>query len=93
MNYRNVTPALQTGKLTQFVPNDGVYTYFRYDEKTTVMVVMNTSDKKQKLGTARFAERLNTARSAKNIFTNEVQTPIDTLLLNPFETKILEIGQ
>lgn len=93
MNYRNATPALQTGKLTQFVPNDGVYTYFRYDEKTTVMVVMNTSDKKQKLGTARFAERLNTARSAKNIFTNEVQTPIDTLLLNPLETKILEIGQ
>ena len=27
----------------QFVPQDGVYVYFRYDDKQTIMVVMNTA--------------------------------------------------
>ncbi len=29
--------------MMQFVPEDGVYVYFRYDNNQTVMVVMNTA--------------------------------------------------
>ena len=29
----------------QFIPKDGVYIYFRYDNKQTVMVITNTGDK------------------------------------------------
>ena len=32
-NYRKTHPVLHTGKLMHFVPEDGVYTYFRYDEQ------------------------------------------------------------
>jgi glycosidase len=42
-NFRKSSSALTTGKFMQFAPEDGIYVYFRYDEKQTVMVVMNTS--------------------------------------------------
>ena len=42
-NFRKTSSAITTGKMMQYVPDDGLYVYFRYDAKQTVMVVMNTS--------------------------------------------------
>ena len=33
-NFRKGSSAIKTGKLMQYVPEDGVYVYFRYDRKT-----------------------------------------------------------
>ncbi|GGF03661.1 glycoside hydrolase family 13 protein [Hymenobacter cavernae] len=56
--YRKAHPVLQTGKLMQFIPQDNVYTYFRYDEQgNTVMVLMNGNKEAQKVDGTRFAER------------------------------------
>ncbi|HET7896266.1 MAG TPA: glycoside hydrolase family 13 protein, partial [Flavisolibacter sp.] len=38
-NFRKNSSALKTGQLMQFVPEDWVYTYFRYNNQQTVMVV------------------------------------------------------
>lgn len=53
----------------QFVPVDWVYTYFRYNDKQTVMVVMNTSDKEKIISPERFAERTSGFTKARNIAT------------------------
>ena len=42
-HFRKSSSALTTGKLMQFVPADGVYVYFRYNEQQTIAVVSNTS--------------------------------------------------
>ena len=42
-NWRKTATAVHHGKLMQYVPIDGVYVYFRYDDAQTVMVVMNSS--------------------------------------------------
>ena len=55
----------------QFVPEDGVYTYFRYDNKQTVMVVMNTGDKEKSIDTNRFTERTKGFTKAKNIVSGQ----------------------
>ncbi len=73
-NYRKKTPALQTGKFTQYVPEDGVYTYFRYDNNKTLMVVMNTMEKERSVKTDRFAERTKGFSKAKNIVTSNTQS-------------------
>lgn len=57
-NWRKGSEAITRGKLMQFIPEDGVYVYFRYTDKETVMVVLNTSDKAYTVDTVRFAERL-----------------------------------
>lgn len=71
-NFRKHAPALTTGKLQQFIPEDWVYTYFRYDPTQTVMVVMNTSDEVKNLDPERFAERTSGFSKARSITHSDV---------------------
>ncbi|MBS1530211.1 MAG: glycoside hydrolase family 13 protein [Bacteroidetes bacterium] len=70
-NYRKNTTALQTGKLMQYIPEQGVYVYFRYDKQNTVMVVYNSREKEQTIATERYNERINGAQKAKNVVTGD----------------------
>ncbi len=79
IRYRNETPALQTGKLMQFVPVDGVYTYFRYDTAKTVAVFLNTANKDMEIDLSRFAERMQGFTQAKDVTTGAIITDLHTL--------------
>ena len=80
-NYRKTASAITTGKMMQFVPEDGVYVYFRYDAKQTIMVVMNTAKEKKIIGLKRFEERTQGFTKMKNIHTGKVS------LLSDFEVE------
>lgn len=69
-NFRKNSSAITTGKMMQFVPEESVYTYFRYDNKQTVMVVMNTANEEKTIDPKRFLERTKGFSSAKNIVTS-----------------------
>ena len=56
-NYRKAHPVLSSGKLMQFIPQDGIYTYFRYTEADCVMVIANNTDQEKTVDGTRFAER------------------------------------
>jgi neopullulanase len=71
-NFRKSSSAIKTGKLMQYVPEEGVYTYFRYDRQQTVMVVMNTTDKENVVKPSRFNERTVGFTKAKNVVTSAV---------------------
>ncbi|UOQ75390.1 glycoside hydrolase family 13 protein [Hymenobacter sp. 5516J-16] len=69
-NYRKTHPVVATGKLMQFIPQDGVYTYFRYnDQGQAVMVMLNGSKDEKTVDGARFAERTNGFSSGTEITT------------------------
>ncbi len=89
-NYRKNTPALQTGKMMQYIPEKGIYVYFRYNDKKTVMVVYNSSDDEQATATGRYFERIKGAKKAKNVITGE---PIDLskLTIPGKSTLVLEL--
>eukprot|EP01136_Pigoraptor_vietnamica_P031453 Opistho-1_new@92045 len=70
-NYRKANSVLQTGKLMQYVPENGVYVYFRYNAEKTVMVVMNSNDKAVDITTDRFAERIGQQQQATDLLTKE----------------------
>lgn len=69
--YRKGSSALTTGKMMQYVPENGVYVYFRYDDKQTVMCIMNTSDKPVNLNTQRFQERIQDFTTGTEITTGK----------------------
>lgn len=73
-NWRKGSDAIQHGKLMQFIPEEGVYVYFRYTNKETVMVVLNTSDKEYTLDTLRFQERLSDFTTAFEVTSQSTQT-------------------
>ncbi len=90
-NYRKENDVLQTGKLTQFVPENDSYVYFRSNEKKTVMVIMHYSDKPHTIHMSRFAEKLDGFSSYKDALTDQTEPLKADLVLNPYEVRILEL--
>nr|MBC7612712.1 glycoside hydrolase family 13 protein [Pseudopedobacter sp.] len=80
-NYRKNTPALQTGKMMQYVPVDGIYVYFRYDNDKTVMVIYNGNDDVKNLDLKRFDERTNGFTGAKEITNGTLLGEFTTIVL------------
>ena len=72
-NFRKRSSALRTGKLMQYLPNDGLYVYFRYDAQQTVMCIMNTSDKEKTVNFSDFEERTKGFTQGKEIVAGSVQ--------------------
>ena len=70
-NYRKQSTALQTGKMMQYIPNNGLYVYFRYDSKSTVMCIMNTDKQTRTIDMNDFSERTNGFKGGKDIITNQ----------------------
>ena len=71
-NYRKQSSALKTGKLMQYLPDDGLYVYFRYDAKQTVMCIMNTGEKEKTVDFGKFIERTAGFVNAKDVVSGEL---------------------
>ena len=69
-NWRKSKSVIHTGKMTQYIPENNVYVYFRYNETETVMVLINNSDEKQAIKTDRFKENIQSFQFGKDILTN-----------------------
>ncbi|PJJ60743.1 glycoside hydrolase family 13 protein [Hymenobacter chitinivorans] len=91
--YRKTHPALHSGKLMQYLPENGLYVYFRYDASGAVMVASNTTDKPATLPTARFSERLSGFSKARNVLSGETLTSLTTLQLPAKTALVLELSK
>jgi glycosidase len=89
-NFRKTSTALTTGKFMQYVPENGVYVYFRYDDRQTVMVVMNTAKKEMKINIEKYKERTNGFSKMKNIITGEL-TPLKDFTVTTKESAVYEL--
>lgn len=92
-NWRKRTKAVTEGRLLHFVPEDGVYVFFRDTEDEAVMVVVNASKAEKKLNNARFNEVLHEYPKAKEVTTQEEYSTLDEWTLQPYEIRILELSK
>jgi len=90
-NYRKNNTVLQTGKLMQYVPQDNVYTYFRYNDSKTVMIVLNPNEKEAAISPARFTERTAGFTQAKDIVTGKTWPLSDSLRIPAASTQVMEL--
>jgi glycosidase len=65
--YRSGSSALKTGKMMQYIPEDGLYVYFRYDNNQTIMCIMNTDNKARDVNMSKYEERTNSFKGGKDI--------------------------
>lgn len=95
LNWRKEKSVIHHGKLMQFVPFEGVYVYFRYDDNDTVMVIMNKNEEAKAIDLSRFSERLNGFKTATDVVTGQTQKFDDKqtgkLKLNAKTTHIFEL--
>jgi glycosidase len=90
-NFRQHSSALKTGKLMQYIPVDGLYVYFRYDNDQTIMCVMNTSDKQQVVNFSNYAERTAGFSTAVDVLNNASYKTSSTITIDSTHSLILEL--
>jgi glycosidase len=91
LHWRRDAQVIHSGELTHFVPEEGTYVYFRHGDEDSVMVVLNKNADAFPLGLARFRERLEGYREARDVITGEVH-PLGTALnLPPRSVQVLEL--
>lgn len=90
-NFRKNSSAIKTGKMMQYVPEDGVYVYFRYDDNQTVMCVMNTQEKPMTIDTKRFTERIKGFKQGREVATDIIHNVQATLSIPQKYMLVLEL--
>lgn len=71
LHWRKNKPVIHDGNTLHFVPEKGVYVYFRYNKQNTVMIVLNKNATTTVINTARFAEIMKNKKGATNVLTGD----------------------
>ncbi len=91
LTWRKSKPVIHNGKLMHFIPENGIYVYFRYTDTESVMVILNNNAEEKTLTTERFTERLKGFNSAENIVTKQTVSNLQSIALPAKSATILEL--
>ena len=89
-NFRKTSSAIISGKTMQFIPKDGLYVYFRYDNNQTLMVITNAGDKSVRPDWNVFAERVKGFTQVRNVVNGKIQS-ISDLSLDSKDSFVFEL--
>jgi glycosidase/predicted alpha/beta superfamily hydrolase len=92
LNWRKGASAIHGGALTQYVPQDGVYVYFRHDDRQRILVALNKADAERRIDLSRFAESIGASRRARDVLTGREFALENTLALPGRSVTILELS-
>ena len=90
-NFRKKSSAIKTGKMMQYLPVDGLYVYFRYDNNQTVMCIMNTAKETKKINISDYKERTAGFANATVITDSKTYKMTDVLSVEAGSMWVLEL--
>ena len=91
INWRKGKSVIHNGLLKHYYPMENLYVYFRYNEKETVMVILNKNTENKTLNTARFAESLQGFSTAKEVISGTVVNDLNSIVVPAKTSMILEL--
>ncbi len=91
LRWRKNNPVIHSGQLRHYIPQDGVYVYFRYNETDTVMVVMNNQETEISLDTKRFCDYLGPKATGNEVISGKFIPAMNDLVIPGKMVYILEI--
>jgi neopullulanase len=87
-NFRKEHPDLFSGKMVQFVPQDGLFVFFRYHKSEEIMVMANASGDSLVIDIDRYQERFHGFVEYEEILTGARSHFGKDLRIGPWESKI-----
>ncbi|WP_312901773.1 cyclomaltodextrinase C-terminal domain-containing protein, partial [Chryseobacterium taichungense] len=91
LNWRKGKEVIHTGKTKNFVPQNNVFVYFRYNEKESVMVILNNNETEQTLDLKHFAESLKGFSKGKDIISDKEFSLQNNLTIPAKTSMIIEL--
>jgi len=93
LNWRKGNEAVHNGKLMHFLPEKGIYVYFRYTDEQRVMVVLNKNKEETVLELNRFSDLLNGFSRGKDILTDKKYELNNQLTISANGPMIIELNK
>ena len=93
LNYRKGNKVIQEGKLRHYIPEDGVYVYFRTLGKESVMVIMNNSKTEKTVATERYKENIDGFATGKDVINGSAINLLDAIMVPAKTVKIIELNR
>ena len=90
-NWRKGKSVIHTGKTTHYIPENNVYTYFRYNDAESVMVIINNSDEKQEVAVSRFKENTQQYTTGKDVISGQTINIKNNISIEAHSALILEL--
>jgi glycosidase len=91
LKWRKEKDVIHTGKLKHFVPEGGIYTFFRYDDAETVMVIMNNNDEIKTVSTEHYAECMKGFSSGYDVINEQTISALDTIEVPAKTALVIEL--
>lgn len=92
LHWRQHKAVIHSGKLMHFIPENGVYVYFRYDKDETIMVIINKNKELVNLNLNRYAERILDYKKGVDVLSRKLFLLQDSIELQPVTSYILELN-
>jgi glycosidase len=91
LNFRKKYEVMQNGKLKHYLPQDGVYVYFRFNDKESVMVVINNNKEAKKIVGKRFSENLNGYTTGTDILHRTYFENFDNIEIPGMSSRVIQL--
>jgi neopullulanase len=91
-NWRKNCTTIHFGKMKHYIPENNVYVYFRYNEKKSVMILVNNNLKTQSIKTNRFQENIHNFNFGKDVLTEKTINLKNEIEIDPKSVLILELN-
>ena len=91
LNWRKDNEVIHNGKLIQFAPKDGIYSFFRILNNKMVWVIFNRNNSPETLETSRFDELIENYEIAFDVINKKKVSISEKIIINAKSALILEI--
>ncbi len=92
LNYRKQSLALKYGQTMHFIPENGIYVYFRYTIEQCVMIILNNNKKSKKVNTTTYNEILYKYSKGKNIMTKRTINNLQLIKIKAKSAMLIELN-
>jgi len=92
LNWRKDKEVIHTGRMKHYVPEDGLYVYFRYNNSESVMVILNNNDTKSSTVTKdKYIESLNGFSKGYEVITGKTIDDLTSFEILPKTAMIIDL--
>jgi glycosidase len=94
LNWRKDKDVIHTGKVKHFIPENNLYVYFRYNDRESVMIILNNSEKETRTITSdRYAESINGFTHGKDVISGTEIRDLKSIKIAPKTAMIIELNR
>ncbi len=91
LQFRKMNEVLQNGKLKHYLPQDGVYVYFRYNDNESVMVILNNNKQSKTIDGKRFSESLSGFKSGTDVIGNTQFESLNSIEVPAMSSRVIQL--